>query len=244
MFQSSKMMFVAILFYLTVACLWYSDGFKVNDLVRPRGGGVSTQRKSNPADDDRSFQFSKENLLATFNNIRIPAAVLSGASFAAVQGASMPVSADSVIAGTVKRIYLLVAVGSFVSSLISIMTSTVAIEILNGYEVTQPKDLEFHYTCVLTNFLFTLIGSCMLVGLRAWISFSCLTFGNIALSTVATCIFFMLSMLPKNILHLPLKYIQLIGKSLSLNNPLLLVSVSLLIPRKICHHNLIYDYII
>ena len=144
-----------------------------------------------------------------FNNMRVPAALLSGSAFAAVNGAPLPGVADALWVGIAKRVYLTASVATFASSLISVLVATVALEKMSKTSIDE-ADLEFDYVACQSHFFFGVLGACTLVGLRAWISFTCPRFGNIAFGIMTSAFALMLHFLPLDIARIPLRYVQLL----------------------------------
>lgn len=160
-----------------------------------------------------------------FNNVRVPAALLSGSSFVAVNTASLPVAGDAFWVGLAKRLYLTVAVSSFASTLLTVLVSTVALEKLAKASVDD-ADLEFDYVACQSHLYFGVLGACLLVGLRAWIAFTCPAFGKVAFGIMSSSFLLMLHFVPMAIAAIPLRYAQMIAARLWFSPLLLMACVS------------------
>ena len=162
-----------------------------------------------------------------FNNVRVLAALISGSSFVAVNTAPLPNAADAVLLGTAKRVYLLVSIASFCSTLISVLVATIALEKLGRSAAQDTAEMDFEYVACLTHFFVGVLGACLIVGLRAWISFTCPTFGNIAVSLVASSFILMLHFLPSSLADIPATYVKLLVQRVGLSSPLLMLALGL-----------------
>lgn len=187
--------------------------------TRLRGGSVVA--KNDPGEKRPVFPAAKD----AFNNVRVPAALLSGTSFVAVNTAPLPVAADTVLIGVAKRVYLTVAVGTFASALVSVLIATIALEKLGG-SVEGGDDLELEYVACQTHFFASVLGACLIVGLRSWISFTCPRFANTALSMVLSSFLLMLHFLPSKLFAVPLRYAQLLIGRMSLSSPVLILALA------------------
>lgn len=157
-----------------------------------------------------------------FNNVRVPAALLSGSSFVAINTAPLPLSSDALYVGIAKRIYLLIGIASFASTLLSVLGATIA---LHRASECASEDLEFEYVACQSHFFAGVMGSCLLVGLRAWISFTCPRFGNIGLSMIGSAFFLMLHMLPSSLGSIPYRYVQLLLSRVRPSSPCLILAL-------------------
>ena len=160
-----------------------------------------------------------------FNNVRVPAALLSGSSFVAVNTAPLPVKTDGIVIGMIKRIYLIVGVGSFASTLLSVLIATIALERLGNTAAYDDDELELEYVACQTHFFMGVLCACLLVGLRAWVAFTCPVFGRVAAMIIASSFFLMLHFLPSQLSRIPVRYLQLLLDRISFTSPLLLLSL-------------------
>jgi len=159
-----------------------------------------------------------------FNNVRVPAALLSGSAFVAVNTAPLPIGTDAFWVGMAKRIYLTTAVSTFASTLLSVLVSTVALEKLSKAADTSDEELEFDYVACQSHFFFGVLGACMIVGLRAWIAFTCPRFGNVAFGIMTSAFSLMLHFVPLDIAKIPARYVQLLFGRLWFS-PLLMIAL-------------------
>ena len=159
-----------------------------------------------------------------FNNVRVPAALLSGSSFVAVNTAPLPAATDALFIGVIKRIYLVVAIGSFASTLLSVLVATIALEKMSSD--TTSDELELEYVASQSHFFLGLLGSCLIVGLRAYISFTCPRFANVGLAMITSAFCLMVHFLPASLAGIPLRYAELLVKRVSLSNPFLLLALA------------------
>jgi len=139
-----------------------------------------------------------------FNNIRTPAALLAGASFGAAF-ALQPVSGEAMAMGLCKRVYLLISVSAVSAELIAVLVSSITLGRLgtegkrsasSGSVVDYLREhYELEFLATQFNFQIGLLGLCAMVGIRAWVAFSCPRFGRIACGIVTSALFTMLALM-------------------------------------------------
>jgi len=197
-----------------------------------RSGAVAKTKKG-VEEQCNNHDWSKE-AAAVFNNIRTPAALLSSASFAGINGAVLPGPKDKFSVGVAKRVYLLCAVAAFASNLLAVLVTTVAQESLNAGVPSCDATLkdffskgvwELYY--VSTHFHFS-VGVFLLlvfVGLKAWINFTCSGFATICLSLITSFFFLMLSFVPMDTHFQVSRYAELLVIHSSTFPPFLVASV-------------------
>ena len=141
-----------------------------------------------------------------FNNVRTPAALVAGACFGAVF-ALQPAATDIPLVGLAKRIHMLIGVTAFSAELISVLVSSISLGRLGTRSATRTLEeapptcvhefiegeMELEWVTTQFNFLFGLLGLAAMVGLRAWVAFSCPLFGKIAVGFVTSALLTMLS---------------------------------------------------
>ena len=141
-----------------------------------------------------------------FNNVRTPAALVAGACFGAVF-ALQPTATDAPLVGLAKRIHMLIGVSAFSAELISVLVSSISLGSLGTrprariLEESPPTCVhefiegayELEWVTTQFNFLVGLLGLAAMVGIRAWVAFSCPLFGKIAVGFVASALLTMLS---------------------------------------------------
>lgn len=141
-----------------------------------------------------------------FNNVRTPAALVAGACFGAVF-ALQPAATDTPLVGLAKRIHMLIGVTAFSAELISVLVSSISLGRLGTRPATRileeapptcvhefiEGEMELEWVTTQFNFLFGLLGLAAMVGLRAWVAFSCPLFGKIAVGFVTSALLTMLS---------------------------------------------------
>ena len=142
-----------------------------------------------------------------FNNVRTPAALVAGACFGAVF-ALQPTATDAPLVGLAKRIHMLIGVSAFSAELISVLVSSISLGSLGTrprariLEESPPTCVhefiegayELEWVTTQFNFLVGLLGLAAMVGIRAWVAFSCPLFGKIAVGFVASALLTMLSL--------------------------------------------------
>lgn len=181
---------------------------------------------------DRKDSFKPRWTKVGFESVRVPAALLSGTSFVAVNTAPLPLMTDFYFLGIAKRAYLIVGIVSFLSSLLSVLFATLALEKLSSSDAQtctsedDDSEYEFEYAGSLSHFLVGLLAFPLLVGLRAWIIFTCPRFGNIGLSLAASSFALMIHLVPSELACMPSRYGRLLVQRISWSSPCLLLALA------------------
>jgi hypothetical protein len=145
--------------------------------------------------------FSKD-ASGIFGNIRLASLFPGGAIIG--QAFAIPLmSADTFAVGIVKRLYLLVAVSSLSSSLISVVYSSAAINRLSlapsapavSLRALLERDFEFFWTGCNVHFNIAVVGLASMVATRAWLTFGCPVFGRVGGLLVFSAVLQMVSAL-------------------------------------------------
>ena len=162
--------------------------------LRPRGSSLVASAAA-----QKNFGADASSLL---NNVRTPAALVAGATFGAIF-ALQPSATDSMAIGVAKRFHLLIGVGALSAELIAVLVSSITLTRLGMEGKTSAADgsvMDFlyeHYELELLatelNFQLGLLGLCTMVGIRAWVTFSCPRFAKIAAGFIAAAVLTMLS---------------------------------------------------
>ena len=170
-----------------------------------------------PAPPSRDWS---KDAASVFNNIRTPAALLTGSSYTGINSAPIPNEKDSFRLGTAKRLYLILSVLAFTNNLLSVLISTLALEQLTGTYVMSSAssvhdffvqgDFESFYVAVQTHFYLGALCISMVAGLKVYINYSCSRFASIAIKFVAAGFFMMISMLPDDVMVCPVRYARIL----------------------------------
>jgi len=169
-----------------------------------RGGKVSAETAV------KDFRGEATN---KFNNLRTPAALIAGASLGACF-ALQPAAGDALPVAIAKRGHLLLGVVAFSAELISVLVSSLTIGQLGSgsasgaehADVAAFMDAEYELEWITTefNFLVGLLGFTCMLGLRAWVAFSCPLFAKIAAGIVTSAVLLMLSFTQDSTKHFSL----------------------------------------
>jgi hypothetical protein len=176
------------------------------------------------AQADKTYSGEASN---RFNNVRTPAALVAGAAFGAVF-ALQPSPADRAVVSLAKRMHMLIGVGAFCSELIAVLVASVSLGKLgmsqtdstlteaapaNVFEFIE-REYELEWVATQFNFIVGLLGLGTMVGIRAWVAFSCPLFGRIAVGFVTSAILTMLSFASeagdRSVMRLGVRYVALL----------------------------------
>ena len=160
-----------------------------------------TQNDLVAAVEMKDFSGEASNL---FNNVRTPAALVAGASFGAAF-ALQPVSGEAMAMGLCKRVYLLISVSAVSAELIAVLVSSITLGRLgsegkrsasSGSVVDFLREhYELEFVATQFNFQIGLLGLCAMLGIRAWVAFSCPRFSRIACGIVTSALLTMLALM-------------------------------------------------
>ena len=190
------------------------------------------------ASEMKDFSGEASNL---FNNIRTPAALVAGATFGAAF-ALQPTSGEAMAIGLCKRIYLLISVGAVSAELIAVLVSSITLGRLgsegrrssaSGSVVDYLREhYELEYVATQFNFQVGLLGLCAMLGIRAWVTFSCPRFARIAVGFVTSALLTMLAFMKTEseqhttLAAMAVRYVQLmLDKCIRERSVLLLLSL-------------------
>jgi carbonic anhydrase/acetyltransferase-like protein (isoleucine patch superfamily) len=136
--------------------------------------------KSTSTDDIEKKDYTGA-AVALFGNIRIPAALIAGASAGAAFAMPALVVNEGLQFGTAKRLYSMLMMGSLSSQIVAVVVSTLAVTALStrSYALTSSvqellsKEVDLEWVAVRWHFLTGILFFLVAIGLRAWITISC-----------------------------------------------------------------------
>ena len=141
------------------------------------------------------------NLALAFENFRVPAALVAGTALSGAFALPPIDASDQVSVGVAKRLYLLLSMSSFMSSMITVALATSALVQLNDRDSgrdSSAENLEDYiaragfelgrerWVAVNAHFIVGVITLCSAVGLRCYAAFADRAFGRIAAMLVAS----------------------------------------------------------